>query len=172
MRTYNDKGYSLIEVLVGLLIFSVGALASGALIVASLHQNQLSKERSIAASLVAQRLEQLRERPWEDSGGGDDLSSGGAILSDDEMRSTSLPSLTGGFSETFNSDLSGAQDTSSKESFFVLMWEIETLNDSGLDFKRIKIKGVAMHWSRTEDRWEPAASFDHVAMIFRELKAD
>ena len=85
MRTYNDSGYSLIEVLVGLLIFSVGALASGALIIASLHQNQLSKERSVAASLVAQRLEQLRERPWVDSGGGDDLTAGGAVAGDDDV---------------------------------------------------------------------------------------
>ena len=172
MQTYNDNGYSLIEVLVGLLIFSVGALASGALIIASLHQNQLSKERSVTASLVAQRLEQLRERPWLDAGGGDDLLAGGAVTGDDQLRNSTLPSFPTGFSQTFNSDLSGARDTGSKASFYLVMWAIEDRNDSGLDFKRITIKGVAMHWSRTEDRWEPAASFDHVAMIFRELKVD
>ena len=172
MRTYNDSGYSLIEVLVGLLIFSVGALASGALIIASLHQNQLSKERSVAASLVAQRLEQLRERPWVDSGGGDDLTAGGAVAGDDQLRSTNLPSFPTGFSQTFNSDLSGARDSGSRANFYLVMWAVEDMNDSGLDFKRITIKGVAMHWSASESRWEPAASFDHVAMIFRELKVD
>lgn len=172
MRKYSDSGYSLIEVLVGLLIFSVGALASGALIIASLHQNQLSKERSIAASLVAQRLEQLRERPWEDAGGGDDLTAGGAVAGDDQLRATSIPTLPNGFFQTFNSDLSGAHNAGSEENFFIVMWRIEDMSDSGLDFKRITIKGVAMHWSASENRWEPATSFDHVAMIFRELKVD
>ena len=170
MRIYNDNGYSLIEVLVGLLIFSVGALASGALIVASLHQNQLSKERSVSASLVAQRLEQLRERSWEDTSGGEDLAAGGAIVGDDQLRSTSVPAFTTGFFQTFNSDLSGARDASSKAKFYLVMWQVEDMTDSGLNFKRITIKGVAMHWSTSEGRWEPAASFDHVAMIFRELK--
>ena len=175
MRKYsklkNEKGYSLVEVLVGLLIFSVGALASGAMIMASLHQNQVARAKSQAASLVTQRLEELRARPWFDAGGGASLVAGGDILSDEDLKTSGLPTTDVNFSETINSDGTGAADLASQETFYLVMWRIEDLADSGMDFKRIVIKGVAMSWHKGEGRWEPVASFDHVAMIFREIKA-
>lgn len=172
MRKSGDAGYSLVEVLVGLLIFSIGALASGAMIVASMQQNQLARERSVAASLVSQRLEELRSRPWFDAAGGASLAAGGAIISNEDLRSFNAGALDATYSQTFTLELDGAADTSTQLSFYLVMWQIEDMTDSGLDFKRIMIKGVAMHWHRTENRWEPAAAFDHVAMIFREIKMD
>lgn len=172
MPKSNDNGFTLVEVLVGLLIFSVGALASAAMIVASLHQNQVSKERGVASTLVSQRLEELRSRPWFDSSGSlPALDAGGTILTDEQLRSYSGSELDSAFSQVFDSGLTASVDLSSQDSFYIVMWRIEDLNDSGLDFKRITIKGVAMHWHRVDNRWEPGASFDHVAMIFREIKA-
>lgn len=176
MRKYSkfrdEKGYSLVEVMVGLLIFSVGALASGAMIMASLHQNQAARAKSQAASLVTQRLEELRSRPWFDAGGGASLVAGGDILSDEDLRTTSLPSTDANFSETINSDGTGAADLASQDTFYLVMWRIEDLADSGMDFKRIVIKGVAMSWHRGQHMWEPISSFDHVTMIFREIKVE
>lgn len=172
MRRSGDAGYSLVEVLVGLLIFSIGALASGAMIVASMQQNQLARERSVASSLVSQRLEELRSRPWFDAAGGSSLLAGGAILSNEDLRAFNPASLDAAFSQTFDLDLEGPALTGTQQSFYLVMWRIEDMTDSGLDFKRITIKGVAMHWHRADNRWEPAAAFDHVAMIFREIKMD
>jgi prepilin-type N-terminal cleavage/methylation domain-containing protein len=168
---YSDKGYSLVEVLVGLLIFAVGSLASGALIIASMHQNQQSKEKSVASTLVSQRLEELRNRAWLDLNGSPDLRAGGQIIVDEQLRSAGIPSLDAAFSDTFNYELSGPR-RNTQETFFLVMWVIEDLNDSGLDFKRITIKGVSMHWHRGNSRWEPVAAFDHIAMVFREIKVE
>lgn len=170
MRKSSEDGYSLIEVLIGVLIFSIGALASGMMIVASLHQNQQARQKSTVAALVSQRLEELRSRPWF-AQAGDSLASGGAVLDVSSLRSYSAGALPNGYSETYRPDLSGQALVSSQEPFFIVMWLIEDLTDSGLDFKRITICGVAMNWHTSAGRWEPKASFDHVAMIFREIKA-
>lgn len=172
MHKSSEEGYSLIEVLIGLMIFAVGALASGVMIVSSLHQNQAAKEKSVTQSLVTRRLEDLRSRPWFSTSGVPTLKSGGNVISNSDLRSFSFGSLNSEFSETFNYALDGPVNTSSKESFYIIMWRIEDLTDNGLDFKRITIKGIAMHWSRNGDHWIPSTDFDHVAMVFRETKSN
>jgi len=171
MQMSNNKGFSLVEVLVGLLIFSIGALASGSMIVASLHHNQVSKERTIVSSLVSQRLEELRSRPWFDASGGDSLDPGGVVLSNEQLKSFSTGSLEAGFYQTFNQDMSGDYNDASVESFYLVMWQITEANEGGQPYRRILIKGVAMHWHVTQNHWIAGVSFDHVAMIFREEKA-
>ncbi|HUX07898.1 MAG TPA: prepilin-type N-terminal cleavage/methylation domain-containing protein [Acidobacteriota bacterium] len=168
----NDKGFSLVEVLVGLAIFSVGALASAMLITASLNQNQVAKERTRLSSIVSQRLEELRGRPWNSLGGGPSLQSGGAIYDDEALRNYSSGMTEGGFSETFDYTLSGPADDAYMRPFYLVMWRIENLTDSGLDFKRITIRGVSMRYNDDAYHWLPVASFDHVAMVFREIKAN
>lgn len=172
MHKSSEQGYSLIEVLIGLMIFAIGALASGIMIVGSLHQNQVAKEKSVTQSLVTRRLEDLRSRPWFSLSGVPTLQSGGAVISNVNLRSFSFGSLDTNFSETFNYGLDGPVNTSSREPFYIVMWLVEDLTDNGLDFKRITIKGVAMHWSRNGDYWIPSTDFDHVAMIFRETKTN
>ena len=168
----NDKGFSLLEVLVGLAIFSIGALAGAMLIAASLNQNEVAKERTQISTLVAQRLEELRDRPWAASGSEPSLQGGGEILSDDDLRSYTHGSLDTNFGEEFNATLDGEPESGSMAPFYLVMWRIEDLTDSGLDFKRITIRGVAMKQSLSGYSWLPVASLDHVAMIFREIKAE
>jgi prepilin-type N-terminal cleavage/methylation domain-containing protein len=168
----NDKGYSLVEVLVGLAIFSVGALASAMLITTSLNQNQVAKERTRLSSVVSQRLEELRGRPWAPVGGDASLQSGGMILDDEALQSYSSGSLESNFHDTFNYTLDGPADEGYQKPFYLVMWRIEDLTDSGLDFKRITIRGASMRWNNQAYHWQPIASFDHVAMVFREIKAN
>jgi len=168
----NDKGFSLVEVLIGLAIFSVGALVGAMLITASLNQNEVAKERTRVSAVVSQRLEELRDRPWLASGGEVSLKAGGEILSDDDLRSYSHGSINSEFGEEFDATLDGVPESGSMAPFYLVMWRIEDMTDSGLDFKRITIRGVAMKQSLSGSTWLPVASFDHVAMIFREIKAE
>lgn len=168
----SDKGYSLVEVLIGLAIFSVGALASAMLITTSLNQNQVAKEKTRISIVVSQRLEELRGRPWNSTAGGPSLQAGGAVLGESELRNYSFGTLPAGFFETFDYTLEGPADSGSQAPFYLVMWRIEDLTDSGLDFKRITIRGVSMRWNNDESHWLPVASFDHVAMVFREIKAE
>jgi prepilin-type N-terminal cleavage/methylation domain-containing protein len=171
MPMWNNKGYSLVEVLVGLAIFSIGSLASAMLITTSLNQNQTAKERTRLSALVSQRLEELRGRPWTADAGTASLQSGGTILDDQTLQGYSPGTLESGFYDTFNYTLEGAADDASRKPFYLIMWRIEDLTDSGLDFKRITISGVSMRWNDRDYRWQPIASFDHIAMVFREIKA-
>ena len=172
MRRSSENGYSLIEVLVGLAIFSVGALASGMMIVASMHQNQQARERTRVAGLVSERLEELRSRPWEDAGGYNSLRSGGQVLDVEELRNYSYGMTEYDFSGAYDSNLYEIGMPYDEMPFYLVMWRIEDMTDSGLDFKRVTIRGAAMRWHSLEQRWEPVATFDHVGMIFREIKAE
>ena len=171
MRISSDRGYSLLEVLLGLLIFTIGALASGMLIVAGMNQNRVAKERSVAAGLVSEKLEELRDLPW-DGYPGYSLKAGGKIVDDEGLRKPSYSESDYSYSDSYNVDLSNPADPYSEAPFYLVMWEIQDMTDSGLDFKRITIRGVSMNWHTQRQRWEPAASFDHVAMIFREIKTE
>ena len=172
MRMSNDNGFSLVEVVVGLAIFSVGALASAMLISASLNQNQVAKERTRLSAVVSQRLEELRGRPWNSVGGGDSLQSGGMVYGDEALNTYSSGMTDSSFSDTFDYNLTGPADDAGYKPFYIVMWRIEDLTDSGLDFKRITIRGVSMRYNDDAYQWLPVASFDHVAMVFREIKVE
>ncbi len=167
----SEHGFSLVEVVMGLAIFSVGALASAMLITASLGQNRVAKERTRVSSVVSQRLEELRSRPWYSVGGEPSLQAGGTVLDEEALKNYSYGSLPYGYFDDFNYDLDGPAEYGDMKPFYVVMWRIEDLNDSGLDFKRIIIRGVSMRWNNLDANWQPITSFDHVAMIFREIKS-
>lgn len=171
MRKCNDSGYSLVEVLIGLLIFSIGSLASGMMIVTALQQNRQARERSVLAGIVAQRLEEIRDRPWSGAAG-DSLLAGGRILDEGDLKTTGIPSLPTGYWQSFNRDRTGAADGT--DNYYLIMWRIEDADDpraSGIELKRIVIRGAAMSWSQTENRFYPLAVFDHIGLIFRETKS-
>ena len=171
MRKFNkkDEGFSLLEVLIGLLIFSIGALASGLMIVASLQQNVKARERTVLAGLVEERLEELRGRQWTGSYYG--LAAGGDVLSNDSLRGFTLGTLDAAYSEDYNADLTGPADDSNQSPYYIVMWRIEDLDDSGQGLKRITIRGVSMHWDSDASSWKPVTAFDNMAVIFRETKS-
>lgn len=63
----SQRGMTLVEVLVGLLMLAFIALGVMVFVVTVLKQNQLSLERSIATGIAAERIQQLTSMPYQTS---------------------------------------------------------------------------------------------------------
>ena len=72
VRSGGEEGFSLLEAVVaaGLVAGACAALAQ--LLAMSIANNVSARSASVAAVLAAQKMEQLREGPWEVAGGGID----------------------------------------------------------------------------------------------------
>ncbi len=62
----NKKGFTLIEVLVGLVILAIGLLAIAGMQITSVKGNFFSSNLTQASVLAQDRLEALRNLPWDD----------------------------------------------------------------------------------------------------------
>ena len=71
----RERGFSLLEVLIGLSILATAALASVHLLSAAAAMVRDSRVQSVAGSLAAQRMEQLLALDWDDVA----LAPGGAL---------------------------------------------------------------------------------------------
>lgn len=60
-RLYGDSGFTLVEVLIALVIFTIGLLGTAALTVAIIRTNDISKRQSQALVHVQDRLEEMRD---------------------------------------------------------------------------------------------------------------
>jgi type IV pilus assembly protein PilV len=61
----NQNGFSLIEVLIALVIFSLGMLAVVSLQISSMNANASSRRQTDATALVAERMERLLALPYD-----------------------------------------------------------------------------------------------------------
>jgi len=57
----NNSGYSLLEVLIGMAILTIGMLATSALAIGIINGNSVSKHVSTAAVLAQEKIESIRE---------------------------------------------------------------------------------------------------------------
>jgi type IV pilus assembly protein PilV len=64
----SQQGFTLIEVMIGLFVFSVGILAVAGMQVCSLHCTSKASRGTLDAVAVATQLEQILSLPFEDAG--------------------------------------------------------------------------------------------------------
>ncbi len=60
----DNKGFSLLEVLVAMMIFSIGLLTTSALTVGIIQSNSLSKKHTTAMTLAQAQMEDIRRRGY------------------------------------------------------------------------------------------------------------
>jgi prepilin-type N-terminal cleavage/methylation domain-containing protein len=73
IRSEREKGFSLPELLVGLLLLSIGTLAVAPLFMHAMHGNATSRDLGWVGVSVEQRIEILRATPY------DNLTPGGSV---------------------------------------------------------------------------------------------
>ncbi len=69
-------GFSLLEVMVGLLIFTLGLLLLMSMMVVSLESNSWSEKTTISAQLIREKIEQLKNTPASNLASGNDVVDG------------------------------------------------------------------------------------------------
>ena len=63
---YRDEAFTLIEVMIALVVLSIGLIALAGLQVSAIKGNNFSKRITIAISIVDDRIEQLKNTPYAD----------------------------------------------------------------------------------------------------------
>jgi Tfp pilus assembly protein PilV len=63
----NEKGFTLLETSIALIVMMVVTLATGSLFVYAVNYNSGSGDRSAALAIAQQRLERLRRTPYNDA---------------------------------------------------------------------------------------------------------
>jgi type IV pilus assembly protein PilV len=69
----RQKGWTLIEILIAIVVLTVGLLAVGTMQISAIRGNFMGGNTSIALSLASQKMEDLFNQPYDDSG---DLAAG------------------------------------------------------------------------------------------------
>jgi len=64
----NDKGFTLLEVLIAILILSVGLLGMASLTVAIINGNKFSNDLTTATTLAQDKMEDVRREGYDDVG--------------------------------------------------------------------------------------------------------
>ena len=95
LRSGNQQGMTLMEVLIALTVISVGLLALLALVPLSVYAMQEGKQRSTAMFLAEQRLEQLKAALWKAIPAVDCLSSSGTTSGSWSFSSGTAPAPGG-----------------------------------------------------------------------------
>jgi len=72
----NKKGFTLIEVMVAMVLFSVGLLAFAGLEVIVIRNMTFSKDYARANEYAQQKFEELKGTPWDEVAGGSDTLEG------------------------------------------------------------------------------------------------
>lgn len=63
----DERGFSIIEVCIALLILLIASLGVATAFAFSIHNNSSAGDRAVAAALAQQRMEQLRNLPFNDA---------------------------------------------------------------------------------------------------------
>lgn len=67
VRLGKHEGWTLVEVLVAVLILTVGLLAGGAMQISAIHGNSMAGNTTIALTLASRKMEDLLNRNYSDS---------------------------------------------------------------------------------------------------------
>ena len=113
----NQRGYSLVEALVAMVLLSIGLLAAGLMQIGSMKANANAAGRTFGVGLAQSILDDLRSRPMDDALLGDTDVDGTAGLDDGIASGGSDPNPA-------NADQSMGQITASDGRNYTVFWNV------------------------------------------------
>ncbi len=75
-KVSSRVGFSLLEVMIGLVIFALGMMLLLSMIVVSLESNSWSEKTTISAQMIREKIEQLKNTPVANLNSGEDVIDG------------------------------------------------------------------------------------------------
>jgi type IV pilus assembly protein PilV len=152
----NSKGFTLLEVLMGITVFMIGMLGVTALNISSLKSNTFSGNLSEATFLASSRLEILMSMDYDDLDGGTD---GNGKIQDfdddgidgDDPEDTDEGPFDGvknfGLDHDTAADADGADENIGKNDIYSVFWNVA--EDEPID--NAKILNVIVQWRVKDD---------------------
>jgi prepilin-type N-terminal cleavage/methylation domain-containing protein len=124
----TDAGFSLVEVMVAIVILTVGLLSLAQMMVVATHSNSLSGRMTSCSALAKEQLERLKASPFYT----------------DPVAKTRNPQLNaggdinatvGGYSQIYDAD-----GLPAAVGMFEVRWQITDVNDPGLPLQMVRIQ--------------------------------
>lgn len=117
MKNRNEQGFTLVEVVVAMLIFTVGIVALAQLMAVTMRMQAHGQAQTSAVRLAQDRLDQLMSLNFDAS---------------PEVQITGQDSLTANVADYFDTDVAG----------YTRRWQIEAGPDGNADLRLITIRVV------------------------------
>lgn len=128
MKKVNSRGFTLIEVLIALLVLSIGILAVSVMQITAIKSNSTSFYRAVANNIGNSIIEELKRLPFDDPNlsPGADLNAGKASFPDDPSPDSAdhklVSGLLPGLSNTLTIEGTKVKDDNNKT--YTVFWNI------------------------------------------------
>lgn len=136
-KSRNDGGFTLVEVVISMLIFTVGILSMAQLMAVSLRMQDLGRNQTSAVRIAQDKLDQLMSLNFDTSA---------------EVQLTGENSLDSNVEDYFDTDVQG----------FTRRWQIDAGPDGNADLRQITIRVIPDAVDR-----RTTATYDLVSIIRR-----
>ena len=156
---HDCRGFSLIEVLLGITIFMIGMLGVTALNISSLKSNTFSGNLSEATLIAATKIEELMAQDFDDivdtDGDGvgqddfdkDDPTSDDGIDDDDDAATTNdIDGISNFGLDDIGADADHEEGPLGKNGIYTVYWNVAENEPISLPLQRTKIINVIVEW--------------------------
>jgi type IV pilus assembly protein PilV len=139
----NEKGFSLLEVLLGVSVFMIGMLGVTALNISSMKSNTFSGNLSEATVVAASKIEELMSKPFDDA----DLNDADGDGTNQDTNDDGTDNNGGNFGlDDFGADADHPDTVVKNNITYTVYWNVAENEPISTDPERTKLINVIVEW--------------------------